>query len=447
MNVLEDRIAEFMAYFSLTETFYSQDLQVQADGSFTVGLPNGLAGPSARSVGPRVVGALSGTISGGQVTGSSSGIAFSGAVDPAGGPDSAVAGYYKASALYSGGETTYAMVGPSGETLAVVVNASTADAATGTTSASGQFTATTSSGSTLSLSVDGQSLSGSVTPAGSSSPIPFSGLSGNVAAASRLVNLSVRGNVGTGPNILIAGFVTGGGTKTILVRGVGPTLASFNVTGTLAAPQLTLLGSEGGAIGTNSAWGGSASLSRTFSQVGAFALAAASADSALVESLPPGSYTAQLAGSSGAGGIGLAEVYDADSGFPAGHLTNISARGQVGTGGNVLIAGFAISGNAPVTVLLRGIGPSLSQFGLAGVLAAPQITLFDSGGAKIDSNTALGGSPALAGLFTQAGAFALPSGSADSALQENLPPGVYTVELSGVSGATGLALIEVYEVP
>jgi hypothetical protein len=119
----------------------------------------------------------------------------------------------------------------------------------------------------------------------------------------------------------------------------------------------------------------------------------------------------------------------------------------VGSGANVLIAGFVVTGTANETVLLRGVGPSLSQFGLTGVLATPKITLYNSSGAMVDTNTVWGGSSSLASTFTQVGAFALPAGSADSVLLETLAPGAYTVELSGVSGATGIALIEVYEVP
>jgi hypothetical protein len=215
----------------------------------------------------------------------------------------------------------------------------------------------------------------------------------------------------------------------------------------LATPQLNLFNSSGTSIFTNAGWGGSTTLSQAFSQVGAFALSATSADSAILQSLGAGAYTAQLSGVGGTTGVGLTELYDADTGLPSMRLINISARGQVGTGGNILIAGFVISGNTSETVLLRGIGPSLAQFNLTGVLSNPQISLFDSTGKQIDSNTVWGGSSTLSTTFSQVGAFSIPSTSADSALLENLPPGSYTVHLSGASNATGMGLIEVYEVP
>ncbi len=449
MNINPDGTGTFIAYLKGSNNAIVLHVTINTNGFFTVSGAKGQSADQPTHVETRVVtDTVSGTIASGQVTGLADGLTLSGILDPVGGPDTSVAGYYTATALYSGTSTTYTIVGPSGETVAVIVAPTSSDSATGTTSASGQFTATTAAGSTLALSVDGQTLTESLTLPGSSTPIAGSGLSANIARTSRLINLSVRGNVGTGPNILIAGFVTGGtGSKSILVRGIGPTLSSFGVTGTLAAPQLTLFDSSGASILSNSGWGGSTTLSQTFSQLGAFALPATSADSAILQTLGAGSYTAQLSGSGGTSGIGLTELYDADTGFPSARLINISARGQVGTGGNILIAGFVISGNSTETVLLRGVGPTLSQFNLSGALAAPQLTLFDSTGKKIDSSTTWGGSSALSSVFTQVGAFSLPSTSADSVLLENLPPGSYTVQLSGVSGATGTALIEVYEVP
>jgi hypothetical protein len=119
----------------------------------------------------------------------------------------------------------------------------------------------------------------------------------------------------------------------------------------------------------------------------------------------------------------------------------------VGTGPNILIAGFVVSGSAPETVLLRGIGPSLSQFGVGGALATTQLTLFDSGGNAIAGNSGWGGDPIVCAISPQVGAFTLAAASADSAFVYSLPPGAYTVQLSGVSGATGVGLIEVYEAP
>ncbi len=269
----------------------------------------------------------------------------------------------------------------------------------------------------------------------------------------RLVNLSARASVGTGGNILIAGFVISGtGSKSMLLRGVGPALgaAPFNVAGALAQPQLTLVNTSSGAtVVTGTAWGGGATLASAFAQVGAFALPAGSADAAVLETLPTGAYTSEIAGVGGTQGVALAEIYDANPSSTSASLVNISARASVGTGANILIAGLVVEGSQPVQVLLRGIGPALgaAPFNLAGALAQPQIDLFDSAGTVIQSNAGWGGTTALSNVFTQVGAFQLPAASADAAMVATLPAGNYTLQLSGVNGTTGVGLIEIYLVP
>ena len=143
--------------------------------------------------------------------------------------------------------------------------------------------------------------------------------------------------------------------------------------------------------------------------------------------------------------MALAELYDADSGSPPAQLINVSARALAGTGSAVLTAGFVISGTGTETVLIRGIGPGLTQFGVAGVLSATQITLFDSTGTPIGSNAGWGGGATLTAAFLHVGAFALDPNSADSAMLVSLPAGSYTVEVVGLNGATGIALAEVYD--
>jgi outer membrane protein assembly factor BamB len=273
------------------------------------------------------------------------------------------------------------------------------------------------------------------------------------ASATKIMNLSARANVGTGGNILIAGFVIqGSGSKNVVLRGIGPTLAlaPFNVTGALAQPQLTLVASATNhALAAVTIWGGSPALAAAFADVGAFALAASSLDSAVLESLPVGGYTSEVAGVGGTAGVALAEIYDADPGSSTSSLVNISARADVGTGANVLIAGFSIQGSQPASVLLRGIGPTLglAPFNVTGVLAQPEIELFDSSGNRISTNTGWGGSAALSAAFAQTGAFQLPAGSADAAMIATLPAGNYTLQLSGQNGTTGVGLVEVYLIP
>jgi hypothetical protein len=271
----------------------------------------------------------------------------------------------------------------------------------------------------------------------------------------RLVNISCRALVGTGGNILIAGFAVGGagtsGSEPLLIRGSGPALAPFGVSGTLPDPQLQLL-SGSTVVDTNNGWQGNAKVSSTAAAVGAFGWGSpTSHDAALLENLPGGPFTAQIAGQAGDTGVALAEVYDAT---PSGtytptspRLVNISARVQVGSGGNVLIAGFVIGGSTARTVLVRASGPALVPFGVSGTLPDPQLGLY-SGSALLDSNSGWVGNAHVASVASSVGAFGWSNVSSnDSAILVTLPPGAYTAQVSGASGDTGVALVEVYEVP
>jgi arabinan endo-1,5-alpha-L-arabinosidase len=281
----------------------------------------------------------------------------------------------------------------------------------------------------------------------------------------RLINLSCRASVGTGANVLIAGFAVGGagtsGPEPVLVRASGPALAAapFSVPGTLADPELqidTLAGANPAPVASNSGWGGSAAISGAAASVGAFPWAdPASKDSAVVTSLPAGPYTAEISGASGDTGVALAEVYDAR---PAGsytassaRLVNLSARVEVGTGGNVLIAGLVIGGSAARTVLVRASGPAIAAapFDVPGTLPDPVLTLENLGNTTtVATNSAWGGDADITSEATSVGAFRWsdPS-SSDSAILVTLPPGNYTATVSGAANDTGVALVEVYEVP
>jgi TonB family protein len=265
------------------------------------------------------------------------------------------------------------------------------------------------------------------------------------AAESRLTNVSVRTTAGSGTDTLIVGFAVGGtGTKPVLIRGIGPSLTSFGVTGAMANPQLRLF-SGSTTISQNDDWGGSASLSTVFQSVGAFAVPANSRDAALFEALQPGTYSVHLT-SDGAPGIALVECYDAGTTLAGGYLTNLSARSIAGTGANVLTVGFAITGTDPKTVLLRGVGPALTGFGVTGALVNPRLRLFDSSGTEIADNDDWLLAVTPQAVFSAAGAFALPATSRDSVLFFALPPGTFTAQVSGVGNATGAALVEVYEI-
>ena len=258
----------------------------------------------------------------------------------------------------------------------------------------------------------------------------------------------MRATVGTGDQTLILGFYIGGtGSKQVLIRGIGPTLASLGVTGVLADPQLKLFNVAGTQINQNDDWGGSAALANAFASVYAFALPANSKDAALYVTLPLDGYTAQVNGAGTSTGVALIEAYEADTGAAGARFVALSARNQVGTGDNVLIAGFVVTGNAPKTLLIRGIGPTLASLGVSGVLADPQLALFDRTSTKIAENDNWGGAAALSSAFAATGEFPLPADSKDAALLVTLQPGLYSAVVSGVGGTTGIALVEIYEVP
>lgn len=262
----------------------------------------------------------------------------------------------------------------------------------------------------------------------------------------RLFSLSARGLAGNGDQTFIVGFVTSeGSNKQLLLRGIGPSLASFGVSGVVADPALTLFNSVGAVLQQNNDWGGTTALTNAFAQVWAFPLPANSKDAALLATLPGGVYTAQLAAQSGTG-VALLEAYDADPGTPTARLASLSARDQVGTGDNILIAGFAVTGNVSRTVLIRGIGPTLARYGVSGVLANPQLQVFQ-GNTLLAQNDDWGGDTTLAAVAAQVYAFALDVNSKDAALLLTLPPGTYTAQISGVGNTTGVALVEIYEVP
>lgn len=268
----------------------------------------------------------------------------------------------------------------------------------------------------------------------------------------RLTNLSVRTTAGLGAETLAVGFVIRGGQpKPLLVRGIGPALVPLGVPDALADPRLQVLAESGAVIAANDNWGGGAELGDAFDRVGAFSLPTASKDAATLTRLNEGNYTAQVIGVNDTTGIALAELYDpepttAQAGSVS-RLVNVSARAQVGSGGSILIAGFTLSGNIPRQVLIRGIGPALGDFNVAGALTNPRLEIYRES-TRIHENDDWAGASTLAAAFEQVKAFRLTNPfSRDAVLLVTLSPGGYTAQLSGVNGTTGVGLIEVYEMP
>ena len=278
------------------------------------------------------------------------------------------------------------------------------------------------------------------------------------AQETRLLDLATTAQVGAGANVLTVGFViTGTAKKTVLVRGVGPGLSVLGInSGTVADPSLTLFNASNTSIAFNDNWGtpvGGTSpvTAATFTSVGAFVLPANSKDAAMLVSLDPGNYTAQMSAGTGAAGLGIVEIYELDAN--GGKLTNLSTTGNIATNGN-MIAGFVVSGGTGLRKLLvRAAGPGLGALGVPGTMADPQIKLTDGSGKTIFATndnwgtpvgaTALDG-PTLATIAQLGGGFAFPQGSKDAMAYVELAAGSYTVQVTG-TGAGGLATVEVYD--
>jgi hypothetical protein len=273
----------------------------------------------------------------------------------------------------------------------------------------------------------------------------------------RLINLSILTSITPTDTFFTVGTFVGGtgtaGSKAILVRAGGPSLAQFVGSAALADPQLDIFSGQS-VIASNDNWGGGAQLSATFAQVGAFGFApATSRDAAIFNAaMPGGAYTAQIRAVGGATGTVIAELYDATpaSAFTltTPRLVNLSVLKQI-EAGTSLTAGFVVGGATSRRVLIRAIGPTLAgaPFNVTQRMADPVIELFDGNMTVVAANDNWGGGAELTAAFAAVGAFGLEAATRDAALVLTLDPGNYTARVSGVGSTGGTALVEVYEVP
>jgi len=259
----------------------------------------------------------------------------------------------------------------------------------------------------------------------------------SLAPSPKLLNISTRMQVLTDSNVLIGGFIiSGSAPKKVIVRAIGPSLGNFGVQGALANPTLELHEPDGTVI-SNDDWKDDQQL-----EIEATGLQPSNdLESAIVETLAPGAYTAIVQGKDGTTGIGLVEAYDLDQPVDS-ELANISTRGFIDTGDNVMIGGFIIGpeglGNA--TVLVRGLGPSLTDFGVPGALQDPTLELHDGSG-----NTLMTNDDWKESQETEIEATGLaPSDDHESAILSTLAPGAYTAIVRGALDTTGVGLVEVY---
>jgi hypothetical protein len=263
-----------------------------------------------------------------------------------------------------------------------------------------------------------------------------------------LIQGSVRAANGAGATALLSSFtIEGTVAKQMLLRGVGPTLATFGVSGTLTDPRLEVVHAGTGlVVATNDDWGTAANAPQATlatAQVGAFPLGTGSRDAAILGAFGPGTYRVQVRGADATPGVCLLEIYDADA---TPRLVQLATRAPVGGTAGALTQGF-VTTTVPAgrSYLIRALGAPL---GLAGALPDPVVTLFNSSGATLATNDNWGGDAALATAAVTAGAMPLDPAGKDAALLFTPPAagGVFTLQVTGAAGSSGVALLEVFEV-
>jgi hypothetical protein len=361
-------------------------------------------------------------------------------------------GLYTSTALSAESGTVYSLVGTNNEVLVLVKTPTVTTGGLTTLKADGSYTlaATTTSGSvTLSGGVNPTTTTTTATlTLPGNTKVDFSGLSTTTKRTDRLIGLASRAKVGTGESVLITGVAIGGvESKRVLIRAGGPALAAFGLASTLPNPTIKIYrGST--LIAQNDDW--NPADAAEMGRLGLFAFPNGSKDAAILTTLAPGGYTAHISDLSGTGtGVALAEIYDAsvDPAAEDQRLISIASRGTVTPGDGALIGGFVVTGNAPKTLLIRGVGPALTGFGVAGALADPALTIYQDS-KVITTNEGWANSAAIATAAIQTGAFALPSGGKDAAVLITLNPGAYSAQVKSAKNASfGVALIEIYEVP
>jgi Carboxypeptidase regulatory-like domain len=335
-------------------------------------------------------------------------------------------------------KATYSFTVPAGHNFVIVVN--TTGSATSGTTASSQFSGTVSGfidntpgpGACTTSPTPAPTATASPTPTATPTPTP---------PVTQAVNLSTRLRTNTGDNSGIGGFIiTGNNPKRVIIRGLGPSLTKFGFKASdlLADPTLEVHGPSGFATTINDNWRDAQE-----AQIQATGLAPTNdLEAALDLTLAPGNYTAILRGNGSGVGIGLVEVYDVTT--ASSKLANISTRAFVGTGNNVVIAGFTLGNNGGNDrIVIRGLGPSLTSFGVTNPLQDPTLELRDQNGALLKANNDWTDDPVQAVEITNAGL--APSNSKESAIAATLGPAPYTAILAGLNGGQGVGTVEVYD--
>ncbi len=271
-------------------------------------------------------------------------------------------------------------------------------------------------------------------------PVHWENLVFDTPADAQLANISSRALIGTGDKAAIAGFIISGGAKSVIVRGIGPSLQVEGqpLPGRLLDPILDLYDSGGSVLRHNDNYKGTTDASA----IAAAKLSPTDArEAAIIGTLQPGAYTAVLRGASGGSGIGLVEVYDGD-GSTVSKLSNLSTRAFVAGGDNVLIGGLIVGGTNPQRVLFRAIGPELQANGITDALQDTTIRLINADGTQLETNDDWRQAADAAEI---AATGVPPQDDRESAILMSLTAGTYTVIVQGKENATGTALVEAYQ--
>ncbi len=270
-----------------------------------------------------------------------------------------------------------------------------------------------------------------------------------------LGNISTRSFVQTGEHVMIGGFIVQGiGPKRVIIRAIGPELTQYGITDALGNPRLELHNGTGALIASNDDWqttilGGIITSNQVSDIQNSGHAPTAASESAIVANLQPGNYTAIVRGVNNANGVALVEVYDLNPAASS-NLGNISTRSFVQTGEHVMIGGFIVQGTGTKRVIIRAIGPELTQYGIANALANPRLELHNRTGALIATNdnwqtTILGGIITSNQVSDIQNSGHAPTAASESAIIANLQPGNYTAIVRGVNNTAGVALVEVYD--
>ena len=273
--------------------------------------------------------------------------------------------------------------------------------------------------------------------------------------SSTLGNISTRAFVQTGDNVMIGGFIVQGTEpKRVILRAIGPELSRFGVPNVLVDPTLELYDGTGTLIASNDNWqhtiiGGIITSNQVADIRNSGHAPRHPRESAIIADLPAGNYTAMVRGVNNTTGVALVEAYDLDPDSNS-ILGNISTRSFVQTDDNVMIGGFILQGTQPKRVILRAIGPQLSQYGVPNALPDPALELHDNTGALIASNddwqhTIIGGIITSDQVREIRSSGYAPGDGRESAIIADLPPGSYTGIVRGKNIITGVALVEVYD--